>query len=572
MSDKSKQGATQRGWWENYCERFGDRIAWFIPIWLISWVVNLLYYPTISNPIQAETFPRVSLLPLGWACLWYVLLCLISSKWVFRVCASFVAGVYIFASIVDLFLFEVYNRVFDSAIAQIFLSTNQGEAEEFWTTKVSLSSILIPLAYVLGAILIAWGVARIFKRIKGWLRSVIVGGAVVVAGGFVSGIYPLLVLRHWPDDVANAVLTSPERLYRGFYIAMRDAEIIQKQLAVLQKTKMAPITGQDSLPAHNVVLVIGESLRPDFMSVYGYKRPTTPKLDSLNKAGELYVFEDVASSASATNTSIVNMMSTYTIDQAGKGWYETPLLNRLASHAGYHTYWLSMQESQGIYIALIASIARLSDELKYLNGVDGNILPHLKDKSQITDKSKKNLFQICHLYGSHEAYVNRYPKEFARFKASDMSEYPEENQKELTSQYLNTIYYNDYVIAEMIKRYKNEPTLLIYLSDHAQAIYDEPGNEDLIGHSLSIPGVRVPMLCYVSPSLRAAAPQLVERIERGIHRSIMSDALTPSILGILGIKSDDYNPRYDFTSEAYEERERKITEGGKTIIVPKLKK
>lgn len=572
MSEKIRGISPLKGWWEQYCERFIHRIGWFFPIWLISWIVNLLYYPTITNPIKVETFSRVSLLPLGWACVWYVVLCLIKPNRLFRVCALIVVGVYLITSLIDLFLFEVYGRIFDEAIALIFLSTNHTEAEEFWATKVSLSSILMPLGYVSIVILLSWVSGKLLGRLRGAIRSIIVGAIAIIALVSLFGVYPLLVLRYWPGQTAVAVLTSPERLCRGIQIAVHDAGVIQRQLEQLEETNVAPIFSQDTLPPHNVVLVIGESLRPDFMSLYGYKRETTPTLDSLNKQGDILLFDDVTSSASYTNASVANMLSTYTLDQAGR-WYDTPLLNQLVANAGYYTYWVSMQESHGVYIALIASIARLSDELKYLKGVDGNILSVLKSKTDLLGKSRRNLFQVCHLYGSHEKYASRYPQDYDRFKPEDMSEYPEDRQKELSSQYLNTVYYNDYVVSEIIKRYKDEPTLLIYLSDHGQAIYDDPDNPKLAGHSLSVPGVRVPMLCYVSPSLRTAAPQIVERIKRGLHRPIMTDALATSILGILGIKSDDYNPKYDFTSEEYDEyRERRIVDGGKTIVVNPLKK
>lgn len=571
MINELNQSNSFRAKWRDYYNRLGNRIGWFMPIWLISWAVNLLYYPTISNPIQAETFPRVSLLPLAWACVWYSILCLIRSQRNFKICASVVVGIYVLLSTIDFFLLEVYGKIFDFNIAQIFLSTNDKEASEFWETKITLDSILFPLVYVFGGIAASWGGHRLYRYFPARVRLIFSGSILLVALFSVLGLYPLLVLRHWPDKISNAVLTSPERLYVAFHIAIRDNEIMRKQLALLSQTALAPIITQDTLPPHNVVLVIGESLRPDFMSLYGYKRETTPKLDSLMKQGELLVFDDVCSSASSTNVSIANMFSTYTTDQKDKSWYNTPLLNKLASNAGYHSYWLSMQEAHGIYIALIASIARNSDEIKYLSGVDGLILNHLKTKNELVSTTKRNLFQVCHLFGSHEAYINRYPQDYARFKPEDMSEYPEDRQKELSSQYLNTVYYNDYVVSEIIKRYKDEPTLLIYLSDHGQAIYDDPDNPKLAGHSLSVPGVRVPMLCYVSPSLRTSAPQIVERIKRGVHRPIMTDVLATSILGILGIKSDDYNPKYDFTSEEYDEhRERRIVDGGKTVIVNAL--
>ena len=43
----------------------------------------------------------------------------------------------------------------------------------------------------------------------------------------------------------------------------------------------------------NIVLIIGESLGRNHMSLYGYSLPTTPLLDSLYRQDELYRLSDV---------------------------------------------------------------------------------------------------------------------------------------------------------------------------------------------------------------------------------------------------------------------------------------
>ena len=49
-----------------------------------------------------------------------------------------------------------------------------------------------------------------------------------------------------------------------------------------------------------VVVVLGESMRRNYMHCYGYPLENTPKQDSLVKTGDLVLFSDAISSAAWT--------------------------------------------------------------------------------------------------------------------------------------------------------------------------------------------------------------------------------------------------------------------------------
>lgn len=86
-----------------------------------------------------------------------------------------------------------------------------------------------------------------------------------------------------------------------------------------------------------VVVILGESARADFMSAYGYNRPTTPWLDSISKKGdELVLFNDVCSAATNTIFSSQRIF-TYWNNTPYKQWYNYPDLTNVLKHSGYYT-------------------------------------------------------------------------------------------------------------------------------------------------------------------------------------------------------------------------------------------
>ena len=89
-------------------------------------------------------------------------------------------------------------------------------------------------------------------------------------------------------------------------------------------------------PLH-LVLVIGETVRPDHLGIYGYARDTTPGLSALRD--ELLLFRDVASTAHWTEAAVPGIVGRKLDDRREAG------LVRTLREAGYHTAWLSNQET-----------------------------------------------------------------------------------------------------------------------------------------------------------------------------------------------------------------------------------
>lgn len=97
-----------------------------------------------------------------------------------------------------------------------------------------------------------------------------------------------------------------------------------------------------------VVFILGESTTRDRMHLYGYPLENTPNLDALNEKGELAVFRDTISPESAT-VAVLRKLLTFADMDSSKPWYAYNNMIDTMKAAGYRTYWLSNQESSGIW-------------------------------------------------------------------------------------------------------------------------------------------------------------------------------------------------------------------------------
>ena len=156
-----------------------------------------------------------------------------------------------------------------------------------------------------------------------------------------------------------------ERLYQGTMYCIEDARDLATYTAQLKHIDLGKIERREGMDSVTVVIIIGESMRRDYMHCYGYPLPNTPKQDSLARTGDLILFSDVVSSASWTVSSVSQSMSLYTREEEPKEWYKFPTLPFVLSKAGYYTYWLSNQESQGSGLQPLATLSQTADSTRF---------------------------------------------------------------------------------------------------------------------------------------------------------------------------------------------------------------
>ena len=227
-------------------------------------------------------------------------------------------------------------------------------------------------------------------------------------------------------------------------------------------------------PPVNVILIMGESLNRNYMSLYGYKKPTTPFLDSLkNDPG--FLFRKGFSSGVYTDVSLPSFFNMiYRPDGIPQILSTNTCLFKMAKQNGFATSFQSVQPSDGLsniksYLCL-RWIDRYRDGSSVTGSAYENALDiHLLDYIKSVDFAHPS-FAVLHQIGSHSPYATRYPSEFDRFHGEGKR-----------SEYENTVLYTDDVIHKIItyvKMHTKLPTYILFTSDHSESV----GEGGAFGH------------------------------------------------------------------------------------------
>ena len=563
--------------------RLSERLWLFVLVFLAQLRVLLAYLPYQTEVPSGEVLPLVlsQLLRIGgWASLLTLLFALSPWKWLTRTLGLLFSVVVLTLSAYELYLIGLYHVTYNMDLAQIMLSTNWREGSEF-VDSITAQQALRVLCQLTPAVIIAFVTSRLT-----WRRPLFFGPFSYIVG---TALILLGPIGHLPADIdyykkhisfTGLYTSGLDRLIYNTLgahaatkrIAAEQAKIRDSQRAVEALTIPQPISKKPL----SVILILGESARRTSMHCYGYPLENTPYADSLIQAKELVAFTEVVSPATATILSNTRSLTFFTLEEGQKPWYQFPSLIQVLRQAGYATVWVANQEITGEYSIsnLLGTQADiLTGNPAFFNGLGGEgvsdrpdlydeaILPLLFHYENLPDSlraaSPLGLLQVVHLMGSHMTYGERYPEAFARFTNDSLPDRKDAVKDAVISTYANSLLYTDHIIHEIIERYREENALVIYLSDHGDALFDEDYPE-LMGHALVPRAVEIPLFVYFSPQLRKERPDLWRQISRQRDKRILSDLLTHALVDLLGIHTEYTQPRFNFFAPTYDDRRTRI--------------
>ncbi|MDT8367293.1 MAG: phosphoethanolamine transferase [bacterium] len=310
-----------------------------------------------------------------------------------------------------------------------------------------------------------------------------------------------------------------------------------------------------------VVFVIGESTTRLNWSMYGYPRKTTPQLEAMGK--ELLSFRDVITTAASTVGDIQLIMGPATREDPGR-FEKTPDLLSMARKVGYKTFWITNHTTD--LTGSIAIIAKHADEIVSTNrggsrtesSYDEVVLPALK--TALEDPAHRK-FIVLHLLGAHPVFYFRYPKPFAVFNGVE-DEVTREMKKagrnfgviKWRGFYDNAMLYSDHVLKKTIDLCgeSGQSVAWLYIPDHGE---DVGHYTNFIGHNHRVPAMyEIPMILWRSPSY----PEFRVEPEQLAQRPYQTDRLDHTLLGLMGISGEYYDPAADILSPDFTPAPRSI--------------
>lgn len=439
----------------------------------------------------------------------------------------------------------------------IMAETNSAEIEEFLPELADKILTLVRSPWLWGFLVIFSVGWILMPRISGkWFTNVV---GVISALGLIYLVYVFTTADFGRTD--HSVFT---RSYKCVAAYMRDRAVI-RELQTKKRLLPYPETLDSSHAAERIVVVIGESASRDHLSLYGYPLPTTPCLDTISEG--LFRFDDAVASSTSTAQNMPRLISFMTDEPGGKEWYDYPSLLQVFHQLGYKTYWLSNQEYSGEWSNLSSILSADADVVKYVGSIDSEdhylvrlddaLLPEWK-KTLASEDSLQMTF--LHLMGSHFQYSHRFPESFRHFMAADVfSSMPRkwlDNKKaQIIADYDNSILYTDSLLGGIIDDIRNSdmPTVLIYVSDHGENVYDD---RDYRGRDPKF--VKVPFIIYANDAYRDRNSGIIADVEATSSNSFSTSELPQILMHLSCTRYEMYDSVRDPISRNFKQRKRYI--------------
>ncbi len=304
----------------------------------------------------------------------------------------------------------------------------------------------------------------------------------------------------------------------------------------------------------NFALIIGETHTRTHMSVFGYERDTTPWLKAQVKNGKIILPKNTFS-CSALTSLVLELALTEKSQYNKVDLNDAMSIIDMVRHAGYRTVWITNQNSD----KAARLVSMHADEIYLLNmnrntrefwlmekgGCDSDVIQKLNELQKPSQKT----FYVLHLLGSHQTYKYRYPQEFAVW----------DEGKGKIDTYDNSILYNDYVVSELQKTLFNKFNVdgMLYFADHGEEVakYFHHGVDFFLNNYKTEPSVRdivkIPVYMCFSEKYKKNYPKIIQNLVRNREKYFSNDMVYDTLIGLMNIKCQHYNPKQDLSSSEY---------------------
>ena len=121
--------------------------------------------------------------------------------------------------------------------------------------------------------------------------------------------------------------------------------------------------------------------------------------------------------------------------------------------------------------------------------------------------------------------------------------------------------YNDYVVNEILNKFKNSYCCVFYLSDHGEEVFEL---RDYMGHGNAkySPNlnyqIRIPLLVWFSSSFLSENGNLMDIMKERAHDPICSDDIGHTLLDVAGISTKDFAPSRSFVNKVFNRKRRRV--------------
>ena len=508
------------------------------------------YVPCAAFCIHPALFQGRSLLiAAAWLALWMLPYLFFRRKWLYRMAVA----VLFLDGLLNLTHWLVLKCPLNVSSLFVLLNTNGSEAMEFVSLKASLRWLLL-LPYL-------FFVVMAFRRVLALpSQKSLLWGVRAALLLFVGLFYGEAA---WNGRLVRTALPDTERTLCSFSGEM-------KAYRSLKQRRFRPVEAVADQEPCLSVLIVGESCNRNHLSLYGYHRPTSPRLSRRN---DLLLFTDVVTPYSATLNALLGSLTESNMDRPVPPDSCIHALDVYRS-AGFVTYWLSNQSPIGVWDNAVFNFAKVADHPVFVNRAanssfestqlamyDGALLPVLQ---RVLEDTARRKWVVLHLMGSHSQYDRRYPASYAFFREG------RDRKRRTIDAYDNSIRYNDAfldsvfsMLAQYAAAHPQTRVHALYLSDHGENVYDagESSGHDF-ADTIPYANVEIPFMLWLSAQDTLRDTAFYHRVQARRSWPFMSDDLFHLLLDLDGIATPVFQPERSLFNPAYRrERPRLLMDG-----------
>ena len=506
-----------------------------------------------------------------------------------RIVKSVVYVLLYFLFIIELGLEWMFSMHLSPAVITLLVETDARESSEFLESLLSYPELWQVIGCT-GVLMVLNIVAEHYRKTvtaileKGRTALVLrVVLAILLIGGVLSSACYIPLLRsqelnevdQWFDHKRH-----PHDTMTKLLVALVDVRLANKEMeGICQLAAQVEATPQTDTDTINVVFVIGESYIKYHSPLYGYSLNTTPFLSAEQDAGRLFVFNDVLSPYNQTSQVLRNLISCNSLGD-GERWSEKPPLTAVFKKNGFHVAMFDNQRtadysevfafSLNTFLYHPQVVQACYDEVNdTVFEYDGQMVDYIPSTFHLSSSS----LTIVHLLGQHVGFSYRYPKPSTQGKSEEAGwgnvslftadsirrseSWLTDDMKAEIAHYDNATLYNDYVIHQLTQLYADGNTVLVYLSDHGEEVYDYRPRFGREGHGDPTPEeihwqYEVPLMVWCSPRYVEKHPDIVEALRKAVDRPFSIDNTCHLLFHLAGLRTPYYISRRDVIADDYQ--------------------
>ena len=438
------------------------------------------------------------------------------------------------------FIFSFHIVINKTMLANV-IDTNFFEATEW--LGVSFWFYLIAFAVIPGWLIFKSDIQfpSVCKRLKAGLVLLLIIGMAAIPLRMHKTEVHIYLKEHFnlryqlvPTGYTSAIISLGIARFKKVPVLDSEKGLVQKKYWKSDKKNL-------------IVFVLGESVRDRNFGLSGYKRDTTAPLRPY--IDDIFHFPATESCGVVTRVSVPCMFSVYDRNSYKEQAipYTTNALDILHKN-GWQMLWLDNELGCNKVCRNILTEYTCTSR----DCVDQVLNDELRKKLSTFEK---DAFVILHQRGSHgPRYDLRVPPEHRKWSPyCERADYQNCSHEEIINVYDNSIYYTSFLLADLMKTLSDKTDeynpILIYISDHGESL-GEGNNWGHGGDFKTAPKeqTEVPFFVWMPQSTQKAFGFNRACLKGKTKEKKSQDVIFHSLLGLVGITTDTYQPDLDIFS------------------------